>query len=43
VPGTFTDGHARAVDLAWHMAKTYGLVPSVPDVKTLIWEHAIRA
>ena len=43
MPGAFTDAHARAVDLAWNMAKGYKLVPSVPDVKALTWEHAIKA
>jgi NitT/TauT family transport system substrate-binding protein len=43
VPGTFTDAHAHAVDLAWHMALGYKLVPSVPDVKALTWDHAIKA
>ena len=43
VPGTFTAAHAHAVDLAWHMAKGYDLVPSVPDVAALTWADAIRA
>ena len=43
VPGTFTADHTRSVDLAWKIAKSYGLVPSVPDVNALTWDQAIRS
>ena len=43
VPGTFTDAHAAAVTKAWEIAKGYGMIQSVPDVKQVIWDQAIRS
>lgn len=43
VPGTFTDAHAAAVTKGWEIGKGFGMIQSVPDVRPLIWESAIRA
>lgn len=42
VPGTFTDEHARIVMKLWDLSKEINVIPAYPDVKTLVWEHAIR-
>ena len=43
VPAVFNDAHAAAVTKAWEIGKGLGMIPAVPDVKPLIWEHALKA
>lgn len=43
VPGTFTDEHARSVMKLWELSKEIKMIADFPDVKSLVWEHAIKA
>lgn len=43
VPAIFGDAHAAAVTKAWEIGKGMGIIPAVPDVKPMIWEHALKA
>ncbi|MGC1780870.1 MAG: MqnA/MqnD/SBP family protein [Xanthobacteraceae bacterium] len=43
VPGTFTEEHAKIVMKFYDLSKEIGMIPSYPDIRTLVWEHALRA
>jgi len=43
VPGTFNDEHAQSVMKLWELSKELGIIRDYPDVKTLVWERAIKA
>ena len=43
IPGTFTAAHEKAVTTAWEIGKKHAMIPAVPDVKPMIWEHVLRA
>ena len=43
VPAIFGEAQAAAVVKGWEIGKEFGMIPSVPDVKPLIWEHALRS
>lgn len=42
VPGTFTEDHAKAIMKLYQLSKGLGIIPSYPDIRTLVWEHALR-
>ncbi|HEX3939545.1 MAG TPA: MqnA/MqnD/SBP family protein [Xanthobacteraceae bacterium] len=43
VPGTFTEEHATIVMKFYDLSKGIGMIPNYPDIRTLVWEHALRA
>jgi NitT/TauT family transport system substrate-binding protein len=43
VPGTFTDEHARIINKFYELSKEIGMIKNYPDIKSVVWEHAIRA
>lgn len=42
VPGTFTEDHAKAIMKLYGLSKELGIIPSYPDIRPLVWEHALR-
>jgi NitT/TauT family transport system substrate-binding protein len=43
VPAVFGDEHARAVAIGWTIGRAFHMVPSVPDVKSIVWDQTLRA
>lgn len=43
VPGTFTEEHAKIIMKFYELSKGIGMIPNYPDIRTLVWEHALRA
>lgn len=43
VPAIFSDAHAKAVGTAWNIGKSLSMIPNVPSVAALTWEHALKA
>jgi len=43
VPGTFEDSHARIITKFYELSKEIGMIESYPDIRTLVWEHALRS
>jgi NitT/TauT family transport system substrate-binding protein len=42
VPGTFTEDHARIIMKFFDLSKEIGMIQNYPDIRTLVWEHALR-
>lgn len=42
VPGTFDESHAKAIMKLYELAKEIGMIQSFPDIRTVVWEHALR-
>lgn len=42
VPGTFEESHAQAIMKLYELSKELGIIPDYPDIRTLVWEHALR-
>lgn len=42
VPAVFGDVHAKAVGTAWTIGRVMGMVPTVPDVRAMTWDQALR-
>ena len=42
VPAVFGDAHAKAVGTAWTIARVMGMVTTVPEVKAMTWDQALR-
>ena len=42
VPGTFEESHAQAIMKLYELSKEIGMIQSFPDIRTLVWEHALR-
>jgi NitT/TauT family transport system substrate-binding protein len=40
IPAEFNDEHAKSLSIAWDMAKRYGLIDTLPELKPLIWKPA---
>jgi NitT/TauT family transport system substrate-binding protein len=43
VPGIFDEEHAKIVMKFYELSKEIGMIDSYPDIRTLVWEHALRA
>ena len=43
VPGTFTEEHAKIIMKFYELSKEIGMIQNYPDIRTLVWEHALRA
>ena len=43
VPGTFDESHARIIMKFYELSKEIGMIQAFPDIRTLVWEHALRA
>lgn len=43
VPAIMGAKEAAAVTKGWEIGKEFGMIPAVPDVAPLIWEHALTA
>jgi hypothetical protein len=39
----FGEEHARAVTRAWEIGQRFAMIPRVPDVGQLTWEHTLRS
>lgn len=42
VPGTFEESHAQAIMKLYELSKGLGIIQDYPDIRTLVWEHALR-
>src|SRR5581483_2903686 len=43
VPGTFTEDDAKIIMKFYELSKEIGMIPGYPDIRTLVWEHALRS
>jgi len=43
VPLTFDESHAQAIMRLYELSKEMGMLGEYPDIRTLVWEHALRA
>jgi NitT/TauT family transport system substrate-binding protein len=43
VPGTFDDSHAQIINKFYELSKEIGMIQSNPDIRSFVWEHALRA
>ena len=43
VPGTFEESHAQAIMKLYELSKEIGMIQGYPDIRTIVWEHALRA
>jgi NitT/TauT family transport system substrate-binding protein len=43
VPGIFADSHADAITRLYELSKEMAIIPNYPDIRKLVWEHALRA
>lgn len=43
VPAVFGEEQAVAIMKLYELSKEMGLIPSYPDIRTLVWEHALRS
>jgi NitT/TauT family transport system substrate-binding protein len=42
VPGTFEESHAQIINKFYELSKEIGMIESYPDIRTIVWEHALR-
>ena len=42
VPGTFEESHAQAIMKLFELSKEIGMIQNFPDIRTQVWEHALR-
>ena len=42
VPGTFEESHAQSIMKLYELSKEIGMIQSFPDIRTMVWEHALR-
>jgi NitT/TauT family transport system substrate-binding protein len=42
VPGTFEESHAQAIMKLYELSREIGMIQSFPDIRTVVWEHALR-
>jgi NitT/TauT family transport system substrate-binding protein len=42
VPGTFEESHAQTIMKFYELSKEIGMIQAFPDIRTLVWEHALR-
>lgn len=43
VPATFEENHAVAIMRLFELSKEMGIIQDYPDIRTLVWEHALRS
>ena len=43
VPGTFDETHAKIIMKFYELSKEIGMIQNYPDIRTLVWEHALRS
>lgn len=43
VPGIFDEEHAKIVMKFYELSKEIGMIGAYPDIRTLVWEQALRA
>jgi NitT/TauT family transport system substrate-binding protein len=42
VPATFEESHAQAIMKLYELSREIGMIQNFPDIRTLVWEHALR-
>jgi NitT/TauT family transport system substrate-binding protein len=42
VPGTFEESHAQIINKFYELSKEIGMIQSYPDIRSVVWEHALR-
>ena len=42
VPATFEESHAQAIMKLYELSREIGMIQNFPDVRTLVWENALR-
>ena len=42
VPAVFAESHAEAIMKLYELSKEIGMIPGFPDIRTVVWEHALR-
>jgi NitT/TauT family transport system substrate-binding protein len=43
VPGIFDEEYAKIVMKFYELSKEIGMIDAYPDIRTLVWDHALRA
>ncbi|MBX9825098.1 MAG: ABC transporter substrate-binding protein [Xanthobacteraceae bacterium] len=43
VPGSFEDSHAQIINKFYELSKEIGMIQSYPDIRSVVWEHALRS
>ena len=43
VPAIFDESHAQAIMKLYELSRDMGMIQSFPDIRTLVWEHALRS
>src|ERR1700722_4044676 len=43
VPGTFTEEHAKIIMKFYELSKEIGMIQNYPDIRSLVWENALRS
>ncbi len=43
IPAILGESQAEAINKLFDLSKEMGIIPSYPDIRTLVWEHALRA
>jgi NitT/TauT family transport system substrate-binding protein len=41
-PATISEGDIKSMAIAWQSSKELGLLKAYPDVRSLVWEHALK-
>jgi NitT/TauT family transport system substrate-binding protein len=42
VPGTFTEEHAKIIMKFFELSKEIGMIQNYSDIRSQVWEHALR-
>ena len=42
VPGTFDESHAKIINKFYELSKEIGMIQSYPDIRSVVWEHALH-
>ena len=42
VPATFEESHAQAIMKLYELSKEIGMIQNYPDIRTVVWEHALH-
>jgi NitT/TauT family transport system substrate-binding protein len=43
VPATFDESHAQTIMKFYELSKEIGMIQNYPDIRTVVWEHALRS
>jgi NitT/TauT family transport system substrate-binding protein len=43
VPATFEESHAQTIMKFYELSKEIGMIQNYPDIRSVVWEHALRS